>query len=233
MMRVHYLQHVPFEGIGSMATYFKAKGHALTSTQMYEGQVLPDPHTIDFLIVMGGPMGVHDDLQYPWMKKEKEFIRTCMDQGKIVLGICLGAQLIAHVSGAGVYKNKDREIGWFPLTIHEETRNTVFKDVFVSGLEVFHWHGDTFDIPESGLRIASSRACRNQGFIIDNRVAGFQFHLETTPESARAIIENCGDELDGSAFVQPENELMADEKRFIRINEVMTTVLERLEKART
>ncbi len=229
-MQVHYLQHVPFEGIGSMAAYFKNKGHALSSTKLYEGQALPDPHDIDFLIVMGGPMGVHDDLQYPWMKKEKAFIRACMDQEKIVLGICLGAQLMAHVLGAKVYKNKDREIGWFPLTIRPETWDTVFRDVFPPGLEVFHWHGDTFDIPESARRIASSPACANQGFVIDDRIAGFQFHLETTPESAMALIENCGHELDDSAFVQTAKELTAYGEKFARINKVMTAVLERLEK---
>jgi GMP synthase-like glutamine amidotransferase len=230
-MRVHYLQHVPFEGIAGMAACFKNKGHAPTSTKLYEGQALPDPHDIDFLIIMGGPMGVHDDLQYPWMKKEKAFIRACMDQGKIVLGICLGAQLMAHVLGAKVYQNKVREIGWFPLTVTPETRGTIFRDVFPPGLEVFHWHGDTFDIPESAVRIASSPACANQGFVVDDRIAGFQFHLETTLESARALIENCGRELDGSAFVQTGQELTAHEKRFVRINEVMTAVLERLEKA--
>ncbi|OGR10220.1 MAG: amidotransferase [Desulfobacterales bacterium RIFOXYA12_FULL_46_15] len=227
-MRVHYLQHVPFEGIGSMATYFENKGHKPGSTLLYEGQALPDPQSIDFLIVMGGPMGVHDDLQYPWMKKEKAFIRACMDQGKIVLGICLGAQLIADVLEARVYKNKNREIGWFPLTISDETRDTVFKDVFQDRIEVFHWHGDTFDIPESAVRIASSPACLNQGFIMDNRIVGFQFHLETTPESAGALIKNCGHELDESPFVQSEKELTAHEERFTRINEIMTAVLERL-----
>lgn len=227
-MRVHYLQHVPFEGIGSMAGYFSHKGHVLSSTRLYEDHALPSPHDIDFLIVMGGPMGVHDDLKYPWMKREKSFIKACMDQGKIVLGICLGAQLIAHVLGAKVQNNKDREIGWFPLTVSHETGDTVLKDVFPSGLEVFHWHGDTFDIPESAVHIASSPACRNQGFIIGNRIAGFQFHLETTPESAQALIQNCGDELDGSAFVQTKMELMSDPGRFLRINEVMAQVLERL-----
>jgi GMP synthase-like glutamine amidotransferase len=230
-MRIHYLQHVPFEGIGSMAAYFKNKGHVLSSTKLYGDQALPDPHEIDFLIVMGGPMGVHDDLQYPWMKKEKAFIRACMDQGKTVLGICLGAQLMAHVLGARVYPNKTREIGWFPLTISDEARDTVFRDVFPPGLEVFHWHGDTFDIPESAIRIASSPACPNQGFVINDRIAGFQFHLETTPESARSLIDNCGRELDGSAFVQTETELTADEKKFARINKVMAAVLEKLEKA--
>jgi len=230
-MRIHYLQHVPFEGIGSMAAYFKNKGHALSSTKLYGNQALPDPHDIDFLIVMGGPMGVHDDLQYPWMKKEKAFIRACMDQGKTVLGICLGAQLMAHVLGARVYPNKAREIGWFPLAVAPEAGDTVFRDVFPPGLEVFHWHGDTFDIPESAIRIASSPACANQGFVIDDRIAGFQFHLETTLESAQALIDNCGHELDGSAFVQPAKELTAHEKRFDRINKVMAAVLEKLEKA--
>jgi GMP synthase-like glutamine amidotransferase len=228
-MRIHHLQHVPFEGIGSMEPYFINQGHKLSSTHLYRNEPLPQLHDFDWLIVMGGPMGVRDELQYPWMRQEKSFIKSSMESGKIVLGICLGAQLIADVLGAKVYKNRCREIGWFPLHVTEQADTTVFQGLFPQGIEVFHWHGDTFDIPESGVLVASSEACQNQGFIVENRIVGLQFHLETTPGSAKALVENCRNELDGSEFVQDEKELLLDESRFLHINKVMNSVLGRLE----
>jgi GMP synthase-like glutamine amidotransferase len=228
-MRIHHLQHVPFEGIGSMEPYFINQGHKLSSTHLYRNEPLPQLHDFDWLIVMGGPMGVRDELQYPWMRQEKSFIKSSMESGKIVLGICLGAQLIADVLGAKVYKNRYREIGWFPLHVTEQADTTVFQGLFPQGIEVFHWHGDTFDIPESGVLVASSEACQNQGFIVENRIVGLQFHLETTPGSAKALVENCRNELDGSEFVQDEKELLLDESRFLHINKVMNSVLGRLE----
>ena len=227
-MRIHYLQHVPFEGIGSMESYFISYGHQLSSTHLYLDQPFPKLHDFDWLIVMGGPMGVGDELQYSWMSKEKSFIKSSIESGKIVLGICLGAQLIAEVLGAKVYKSSDREIGWFPINVPEQVNNTILQGVFPQGIEVFHWHGETFDIPVPGVLLASSEACQNQGFIVDNRIVGLQFHLETTPDSAKALVENCRNELDGSKFVQNEKEILAQESRFLQINQVMTAVLERL-----
>ena len=227
-MRIHYLQHVPFEGIGSMEFYFISYGYQLSSTHLYLDQSLPKLHDFDWLIVMGGPMGVGDELQYPWMSKEKSFIKSSIESGKIVLGICLGAQLIAEVLGAKVYRNSDREIGWFPINVPEQVNNTILQGVFPQGIEVFHWHGETFDIPLPGVLLASSGACQNQGFIVDNRIVGLQFHLETTLDSAKALVENCRNELDGSKFVQNEKEILAQEGRFLQINQVMVTVLERL-----
>jgi len=94
---------------------------------------------------------------------------------------------------------------------------------------VFHWHGDTFDIPESGAMLASSEACQNQGFIVENRIVGLQFHLETTMNSAKGLVENCHNELDGSKYVQNEKEILTKEDRFLHINEVMIAVLEKLD----
>ena len=229
-MHIHYLQHVAFEGIGSMAPYFMDKGHSLSSTRLYLNEPFPQLKDFDWLIVMGGPMGISDELKYPWLNREKAFIKSAIESGKIVLGICLGAQLIADVLGAKVYMNHHREIGWFPIMISEQAGDTVFRGVFPEGLNVFHWHGDTFDIPRSGIPLASSKACPNQGFIVENRIVGLQFHLETTPDSARALIENCREDLDGSEFVQSEKEILSNVSRFLRINEVMNAVLERLEK---
>ena len=113
-MRVHYLQHVPFEGIGSMEPFLIDGGHRVSSTRLYLRATLPPIDAFDWLIVMGGPMGVGDEGRYKWLAREKAFIKAVVESGKIVLGICLGAQLIAEALGAAVTKNRCREIGWFP-----------------------------------------------------------------------------------------------------------------------
>ena len=228
-MNIHYLQHVPFEGLGSMESALITRGHQLFCTHLYKNQPLPAIEKIDWLIVMGGPMGVHDEDKYPWLKQEKECIRQTIDAGKLVLGICLGAQLIAAALGAKIYKNPDREIGWFNINPHTEAADTILASVFSSPIEVFHWHGDTFDLPVKAKLLASSDACNNQGFIFADRVVGLQFHLETTPESARELINNSRDELDGSSYVQSEKEMLSKPQRFARINQTMTAVLDALE----
>lgn len=228
-MKVHYLQHVPFEGLGSIECELKKKCHRLTSTKLYNEKITASLKDIDWLIVMGGPMGIYDEKTYPWLIEEKQFIKEAVSAGKIVLGICLGAQLIADVLGAKVYKNKYREIGWFPLTVTPETGNTILSKVFLQQVEAFHWHGDTFDIPKGAVAIAESNACKNQGFIFDNRVLALQFHLETTPESATALIKHCGDELDGSQYVQSEEQIFENPQKFSNINKTMSAVLNVLE----
>ncbi len=228
-MRIHYLQHVFFEDLSSIDLILRVKGHELTATHLYEGEQLPSVKEIDWLIVMGGPMGIHDEAKYPWLNAEKLFIKKAIESNKIVLGICLGAQLIADALGARVYQNKHREIGWFNISRSPELYDTVLSEIIPDQMEVFHWHGDTFDIPQGAKAIAASEACQNQGFIINNRVAGFQFHLETTLQSAKALINNCRDELDKSQYVQTESEILSDNQRFTNINQVMYSVLEALE----
>jgi len=228
-LRVHYLQHVSFEGLGSIESVLNDKGHQLSSIQLYKNEALPSVDDFDWLIVMGGPMGIYDYDQYPWLSDEKRFIKAAIDADKIVLGICLGAQLIADVLGAKVYPNEDREIGWFNINRLPGVDETILANVLPEQVEVFHWHGDTFDIPEGAVSLAESEACARQGFIFDNRVVAFQFHLETSAESAAALIEHCGDELDGSRYVQSENEMLSNVKRFDDINAVMSSVLSALE----
>ena len=184
---------------------------------------------IDWLIVMGGPMGIYDEENYPWLCAEKRFIKEAIDSEKIVLGICLGAQLIADVLGAKVYRNEHREIGWYKINRRPETDNTILSKAIPEQIEVFHWHGDTFDIPDDATALAESEACKNQGFILHDRVVAFQFHLETTLESATALIQNCRNDLDGSQYVQSEEEMLSNTQRFSTINQVMFSVLNALE----
>lgn len=227
-MRIHHLQHVPFEGLGSMGPDMTARGWPLSSTHLYRGDELPGQESFDWLVVMGGPMSIHDEDGHPWLRPEKDFIRAAIDGGKIVLGICLGAQLIADAMGARVEPNAHREIGWFPVAPTPETASTILGPVFPGPAEVFHWHGDRFEIPARATRIAGSEACDNQAFVSGDRIVALQFHLETTPDSARALIENCSDELNGSRYVQTVQEMLASEDRFTRINVMMREVINAL-----
>lgn len=230
-MRTHYLQHVPFEGLGSIESWLRERDAVITATRLYEPHRFPDLADFDRLIVMGGPMGVHDASFYPWLAPEKAFLKAAMDAGKVVLGICLGAQLIADALGAAVEKNAHREIGWFPVTRATEAERTIIGPALPERFEAFHWHGDRFHLPDRAIPLASSEACPDQGFILDNRVVGLQFHLETTPISAAALVENCGGELDGSRFVQSAADILSDSGRFDTINTIMADVLTRLETA--
>ncbi len=213
-MNVHYLQHVPFEGLGQIEHWLTDKGHPFTRTRLYEGERLPAVESFDWLIVMGGPMGVYDSDRFAWLDEEKAFIRKAIEQQKVVLGICLGAQLIADVLGARVSKNNWREIGWHQVTRTTATENSVLRALWPRAIEVFHWHGDTFELPPEAILLASSTACLNQAFVWKERVIGLQFHLETRPEDVEALLENCADELDNSRYVQSADQIRQNSSPF-------------------
>lgn len=226
MMRAHCLQHVPFEGPGSIEPWLATAGYTLSYTRFHETAqlpALPRPETIDFLIVLGGPMGVHDERLFPWLVAEKRFIEQTITRGVPVLGICLGAQLIAHVMGARVYRHRFPEIGWFPVyPVTPQRSGFPLTEVTTA----FHWHGDTFDLPAGSVHLARSDACENQAFLAGEAVLGLQFHLETIPESARALVVNCSDELTPSPHVQSESEILdASAARYQAINRIMEDVL--------
>lgn len=223
-MRAHYLQHVPFEGLGSIEAWLHSAGYEITSTQLYETIQFPSLERVDLIVVMGGPMSVNDEDEYPWLSQEKVFIRNAIDLGKPVLGICLGAQLIANAMGAKIYQNSVKEIGWFP--VHSTTIDSASLYNFPSSTKVFHWHGETFDLPPEATLIASSEGCKNQAFQIGKSVIGLQFHLETTPESAKDIVSNCRDELIPSQYVQTEEEILSVKpESYNSINQLMSNVL--------
>ena len=226
-MHVHVLQHVPFEGLGSIEAWLSDRDARVTFTRFFEPARLPALADIDFVIALGGPMSVNDEEQLPWLREEKRFVAEAIAGDKVVLGICLGAQLIASALGARVYPGPEKEIGWFPVFAEPAVPGAF---VFPAATEVFHWHGETFDLPAGAVHLARSAACRNQAFQVGKRVIGLQFHLETTPESADAIIKNCaGELLPQQRFIQTESTLRAAPlARYAGINTLMTDILEYL-----
>lgn len=228
-MKIHYLQHVPFEDLGSMEPHLTARGHELSCSPLYKNELTHEPDDLDMLIVMGGSMSVHDERVFPWLVEEKRFIRKVIDAGKPVLGVCLGAQLLAEALGAKVYPNTFREIGWFPVKREANPADSPLALVFPDKVSVFHWHGDTFDLPEGAIHLASSEACRHQAFIWRDQVLGLQFHLETTQATAESLIAHCGHELDGSTWVQQPSVMMTSPRRFNTINLLMNKVLDAME----
>lgn len=227
-MRAHYLQHVPFESLGSIEAWLQNAGYEISRTQLYESEGFPKIEDIDLLVVMGGPMSVNDEQQYSWLVKEKNFIKSMIQAGKSTLGICLGAQLIANSMGGDVFQNSVKEIGWFPIQAAKSQSNGVFQ--FPEEIEVFHWHGETFSLPNGATQIAESKGCKNQAFQIGSNVIGLQFHLETTPNSAQAIVENCRNELVDGEYIQTEAVILsASQEQYDSINSLMGEILEYLQ----
>lgn len=240
-MNIHWIQHVEFEGLGCIEPWLVAQGHPVKCSRLWAGDEFPNiglsaeasakAENVDGLIVMGGPMGITDHDDFPWLVPEKEFIKAVIDQNKPVLGICLGAQLIADCLGSKVWKGQQKEIGFYecracvPLALNDrDGRSTFFPEQFVP----FHWHGDTFGIPEGAVRLASSEATQNQAFLYKDNVLALQFHLETTEESLLKLYENCPDEITDAPFIQTLENMRPFFPMLGKCNELMKTLLEKL-----
>ena len=224
-MNIHWLQHVRFEGLGSIRTWAEKRGHNLVATRLWAGDALPDPEDVKMLIIMGGPMGVYDDTSFPWLAGERTFLSSLLKTDCALLGICLGAQLLAAVLGARVYRNREKEIGWFPVT-SAAVVPPPFDPVIPEEMTVFHWHGDTFDIPSGGTCLGSSAGCRNQAFIVGDRILGLQYHLEMTPSGLSAIIDNCRQELVSGTWIQAAEKIMQCGDQLKNCNLVMEQILD-------
>jgi len=214
-MRIHYIQHVPFETPGFILDWAGLRRHTVHGTHLYRGEACPPQNAFDWLILMGGPMGVHDEPDFPWLAAEKQLLREAIAAGKVVLGICLGAQLLAQALGASVYRNHEREIGWFPITRVGDAAASGALATLPDTTEVLHWHGDTFDLPRGAIHAFSSAGCVNQAFVFENRLFALQFHLEVTWEGCRDLITHSNDALAGAGcYVQSARVMLANEWRF-------------------
>lgn len=219
------LQHVPFEGPASIRAWAAQRGFELQTICCPTQNEYPDVEQFAGFIIMGGPMGVNDEL--PWLQPEKKFIKQLIASGKPILGICLGAQLLADSLGASVQKHHKKEIGWFPA-------ETIVRDHWLSKLlpdqfTPLHWHGDTFDIPRNATHICRSQICENQAFAVGEKIIGLQFHLEFDTSTATRVGEACADEIAVTGpSVQSLETICADKARFSEANQLMFTLLDQL-----
>ncbi len=227
IMQVHIIQHVEFEGPGAIGRWALERGHALGTTGQWSGAALPKPDDFDFLVIMGGPMSANDDAGFAWLAPEKKLIAESLRAQKPILGVCLGAQLLANVLGARVYRNREKEIGWFPVSLTPEARASVLRDL-PETLTVLHWHGETFDLPEGAARLAESAGCRNQAFEFQGRALGLQFHLEVTPDGLSKLIENSAGDIGPGAFVQSAEEMQAAAAASKELRPALYSILDRL-----
>lgn len=230
-MNIHSLQHVWFEDLGYIRLWAEERGHTITTTRLFEEEPLPSPSDIDWLIVLGGPMNIYEEDSYPWLAREKAFIKSAIKEKKRVLGLCLGAQLIADVLGGKVTQNQCREIGWFTVTKQESSRSSSLLRSLPSSLMAFHWHGDTFSLPPRCERVITNHACRNQGFQYEGHVLGLQFHLESTPQSVELLVEHCGAEIVVSEYVHSAQSILGQRTLLPEMNKNMSIILSNFEHA--
>ena len=228
-LRIHIIQHVAFEGPGAIAAWAQERGHLLTVTEQFAGGKLPGVDQFDFLVIMGGPMGADDDAQHSWLAAEKQLIAKALQGRKAILGVCLGAQLLALALGARVYPNREREIGWFPVRLTKEAERSRLLSGLHGEMTVLHWHGDTFDLPQGAVHLAESGLCRNQAFEHDGRVLGLQFHLEVQPEGLDRLIANSAADLAApSPAVQTADQMRASAHLAKALRPLLDIVLDRL-----
>lgn len=229
-LKIHCFQHVDYEDLGCIADWCNSKRHHITFTRFYKGDTLPSAENYDWLIILGGPMGVYEDEKYSWLADEKKAILAAIENKKTVIGICLGSQLIAEVLGAKVYKNLYNEIGWFDIMLTEEGKKDSLLKGFPMNTKVLHWHGDTFDLPIHAKHISYSEACKNQAFLNNDHVLGLQFHLEVTENSIKAMLHHGKHELKNEKYIQSEKKIISFIKYIEANNNSMFRILDHLAK---
>lgn len=183
-------EHISIEGGGTLVSYLENSGHVMRTVSLdHKGTFPRNIDRIKALVILGGPMNVDQEEEYPYLADELGFIKKAIVGNVPVLGICLGAQLIAKALGASVRKNHKKEIGWSKIRFTPEAKeDLLFKDM-TEPLDVFQWHEDTFDLPKGSVLLAGSKDCTHQAFRFKDSVYGFQFHIEVTKEMVIRWIE--------------------------------------------
>ncbi|MBI4412613.1 MAG: gamma-glutamyl-gamma-aminobutyrate hydrolase family protein [Deltaproteobacteria bacterium] len=210
MKKLLVCQHVAHEALGTLAPLFKGAGFRIRYVNFgRQPDLKPSLEGYDGLVILGGPMNVDETSIHPHLVFEVTMIQEALKRNLPVLGICLGAQLIAKALGGRVAKNPVKEIGWYDVALTAEGKNDPILKHFKPAEKIFQWHGDTFDIPSGAVHLLSSQFCLNQAFRFGDRVYGFQFHLEVdrkmierwlrVPDNRREI-EASDDSIDSEAI---------------------------------
>lgn len=231
-MRIHVIKHVPFEGPGLIGEWAEERGHSL-ETSLAITEEYPAVEDVDLLVVMGGPMDADDEVASPWLTPEKRFIAETIAADRLVLGVCLGAQIIAEILGGCVKRGRELELGWFPVTLTDAVHTTPLFAGWPDSAVVGHWHGDTFDLPPGMEPVLSSAVTDNQAFVFDERVVGLQFHLEWDVETLRGLLRECPeDPATSGAHVMTAEEVAARIATHVRAcRELLFGLLDRLARA--
>ncbi len=204
-MNIHILQHIAYEYPGTILNWAEQEKFQIQITKLYERHKLPKLESFEILFILGGPMSVNDTGRYKWLPKEIEFIQSCIRSKKIIIGICLGAQLIAKALGANVYKNRVAEIGFYPIYKTFAAYKHAHFQTTLEEWPMFHWHGETFDLPLGAVNLYQSKACKHQLFIKDEHILGIQCHPEVNPELVASMLEHGKHELKDRLYIQDTN----------------------------
>lgn len=198
-MKLHIVMHESFEAPGAIATWAENKGHDVTYTKLHEGGIYPEDCNFDFLVVMGGPQSpatTVEECAHFNATKEIAFIKKAIDQNKLVIGACLGAQMIGEALGARFEHSPNREIGVFPITLTDEGKQDPIIGTFPETFPVGHWHGDMPGLTSEAKILATSEGCPRQIVRYAPTIYGFQCHFEFTPEVIEIMIQNSTAELE-------------------------------------
>lgn len=226
-MKIHAIIHASFEKLGVIEDWAKENEHALTSTHTYKGETLPaSPSDFDFLIIMGGPQSPLELDKYPYLRNEIVLIDQAIKANKKVLGICLGAQLIAEALGAKTQHSPHKEIGEYPVLVLEEGKHDHFFGQLYPKFNAVHWHNDMPGINDEIILLAESEGCPQQAFRYKDRVYGFQFHLEPTLDVIEGMIKHCSADLNPGKYIRSVSELRAT--NYGAINKTMYRFLDYL-----
>jgi len=226
MMRMAVLQHVEFEGPAAVADWALGRGVPLRLFHLHRDTPLLSLSDFDMLTVMGGPMSANDEAQLGWLRPEIGLVREAIAADKTVLGICLGAQIIAKALGARVYPGSAKEIGWF--RVERTTGSHPLFDSLPDSFTPFHWHGETFDLPHGAKLLATSEITETQAFAVGQRVLALQFHMEATAESVRALLKGAACEIGHGVFEQQPDTILASLNQCASLRPLLDTVLDRL-----
>ena len=230
-MHIVCLTHAIFEGPGLIERWAQVRGHSMETVLLSERGFV-HPAEPDFLVVMGGPMNIYQHEEHPYLPEEKRFIRSVIDGDAMVLGVCLGAQLLADVLGGNVYQGEHKEIGWFDTKLTAAGKASAVFGRLPEEFLAFHWHSDTFSIPPEAVLTASSEACVNQAFEYDlGRVVGTQFHLERTSDTLGELITACREDITDGTWIRSGKEMLSNAARFRDAEEQLYVLLDAMSAA--